>query len=113
MSDAPMIQMINVNKWYGDFQVLKDISLTVAKGERVVICEEAAFNADNCPAASQVGTVSTKVKALSLLDLTIPGSVDVLTADNGQVATHLCREVGLDPGTALTGADIAAMPSTG
>jgi ABC-type polar amino acid transport system ATPase subunit len=34
----PMIEMRHVNKWYGPFQVLKDVSLTVQKGERVVIC---------------------------------------------------------------------------
>lgn len=27
-----------MNKWYGDFQVLNDINLTVASGERIVIC---------------------------------------------------------------------------
>jgi general L-amino acid transport system ATP-binding protein len=27
-----------VSKWYGQFQVLKDIDLSVAKGERIVIC---------------------------------------------------------------------------
>jgi general L-amino acid transport system ATP-binding protein len=27
-----------VNKWYGDFHVLRDIDLSVAKGERIVIC---------------------------------------------------------------------------
>ncbi|MGC3962869.1 MAG: amino acid ABC transporter ATP-binding protein [Rhodocyclaceae bacterium] len=27
-----------VSKWYGQFQVLKDIDLTVAKGERIVVC---------------------------------------------------------------------------
>ncbi|WP_407696782.1 amino acid ABC transporter ATP-binding protein [Sedimentitalea xiamensis] len=30
--------MIGVNKWFGDFHVLKDIELTVRAGERVVIC---------------------------------------------------------------------------
>ncbi|MDK9696090.1 MAG: amino acid ABC transporter ATP-binding protein [Siculibacillus sp.] len=30
--------MIGVNKWYGDFHVLKDIDLTVNKGEKIVIC---------------------------------------------------------------------------
>ena len=35
-SDA--IELINVNKWFGDFQVLKDINLSVSRGERVVIC---------------------------------------------------------------------------
>jgi len=33
-----MIEMNKVNKWYGDFHVLKDIDLKVEKGERVVIC---------------------------------------------------------------------------
>ena len=33
-----MIEMTNVNKWYGDFHVLKDINLRVKKGERIVIC---------------------------------------------------------------------------
>jgi len=32
------LQMINVNKWYGDFHVLKDINLNVKQGERIVIC---------------------------------------------------------------------------
>ncbi|MBQ4808856.1 amino acid ABC transporter ATP-binding protein [Phaeobacter sp. HS012] len=30
--------MKNVNKWYGEFHALKDINLTVAQGERIVIC---------------------------------------------------------------------------
>jgi len=33
-----MIQMIDVNKWYGNFHALKDINLTVRKGERIVVC---------------------------------------------------------------------------
>ena len=32
------IRMINLNKWYGDFHVLKDINLDVAQGERIVVC---------------------------------------------------------------------------
>lgn len=32
------IRMINLNKWYGDFHVLKDINLNVTQGERIVIC---------------------------------------------------------------------------
>ncbi len=38
MSGQPMIELTNVNKWYGDFHVLTDINLKVAKGERIVIC---------------------------------------------------------------------------
>ncbi|CAM3490257.1 amino acid ABC transporter ATP-binding protein [Parendozoicomonas haliclonae] len=33
-----MIELTGVNKWYGDFHVLKDINLTVRKGERIVVC---------------------------------------------------------------------------
>ncbi len=38
VSEEVMIQMNAVHKWYGDFHVLKDIDLTVNKGERIVIC---------------------------------------------------------------------------
>jgi len=37
MDDA-LIQMRDVNKWYGKFHVLKNINLEVAQGERIVIC---------------------------------------------------------------------------
>ncbi|MGB5443868.1 MAG: amino acid ABC transporter ATP-binding protein [Psychromonas sp.] len=33
-----MITMKDVNKWYGDFHVLKDVNLNIKKGEKVVIC---------------------------------------------------------------------------
>ncbi len=32
------IELIDVNKWFGDFHVLKDINLTVLTGEKMVIC---------------------------------------------------------------------------
>ena len=35
---APIIELRRLNKWYGEFHVLKDINLEVAKGERVVVC---------------------------------------------------------------------------
>jgi glutamate/aspartate transport system ATP-binding protein len=34
----PMIEFKNVSKWYGAFQVLKDCSTTIDKGEVVVVC---------------------------------------------------------------------------
>jgi general L-amino acid transport system ATP-binding protein len=34
----PIIEFKRVNKWYGDFHVLRDIELNVAQGERIVIC---------------------------------------------------------------------------
>ena len=32
------IEMISVDKWFGEFQVLKNINLNVSRGERMVIC---------------------------------------------------------------------------
>ena len=32
------IEMMGVHKWYGEFHVLRDINLTVHRGERIVIC---------------------------------------------------------------------------
>jgi general L-amino acid transport system ATP-binding protein len=37
-SDAAAIAIADLNKWYGDFQVLKNINLTVRRGERIVVC---------------------------------------------------------------------------
>jgi ABC-type polar amino acid transport system ATPase subunit len=37
-SPPTMIELRRVSKWYGEFQALKEVSLTVRKGERVVIC---------------------------------------------------------------------------
>ena len=34
----PLIKLSNVNKFFGDFQALKNINLKVYKGERIVIC---------------------------------------------------------------------------
>ncbi|MCT6532996.1 ATP-binding cassette domain-containing protein, partial [Staphylococcus aureus] len=36
--DKMMITLENVNKWYGQFHVLKDINLKVRPGERIVLC---------------------------------------------------------------------------
>lgn len=38
VSDEIIIEMVSVGKWYGNFQALSNINLTVNKGERIVIC---------------------------------------------------------------------------
>ncbi|WP_449415687.1 amino acid ABC transporter ATP-binding protein [Ochrobactrum teleogrylli] len=37
-SDRPAIIMRGINKWYGNYHALRDVTLSVAKGERIVIC---------------------------------------------------------------------------
>lgn len=38
VSDEVAIEIHNMNKWYGTFHVLRDINLTVQRGERIVVC---------------------------------------------------------------------------
>ena len=37
-TNEDVIVIDKLNKWYGNFHVLKDINLTVTKGEKIVIC---------------------------------------------------------------------------
>jgi general L-amino acid transport system ATP-binding protein len=38
VSDEVAIEIRDMNKWFGQFHVLRDIDLTVMRGERIVIC---------------------------------------------------------------------------
>jgi len=38
MTAEPIVTVAGLNKWYGEFHVLRDISLDVGRGERIVIC---------------------------------------------------------------------------
>ena len=38
VSDDVIIEIAGMNKWFGEFHVLRDINLTVYEGERIVIC---------------------------------------------------------------------------
>ena len=33
-----VININQLNKWYGDYHALRDINLTIKKGQRIVIC---------------------------------------------------------------------------
>jgi general L-amino acid transport system ATP-binding protein len=35
---ATAVELVGVNKWFGDFHVLRNINLSVAHGEKIVIC---------------------------------------------------------------------------
>ena len=38
MENDPIIRIAGLHKWYGELHVLRDVNLTVHKGERIVIC---------------------------------------------------------------------------
>ena len=38
MTANPIVTVTGLNKWYGEFHVLRDIDLDVGRGERIVIC---------------------------------------------------------------------------
>jgi len=38
IGDEVAVQIVGMNKWYGEFHVLRDINLTVYRGERIVVC---------------------------------------------------------------------------
>ena len=38
VTDEVVIEISNMNKWFGHFHVLRDSDLIVNKGERIVIC---------------------------------------------------------------------------
>ncbi len=85
-AEAPMIEMRHVNKWYGDFQALKDISLTVGKGERVVICG---------PSGSGK---STAIRCINQLEQHQDGQIfveGVELTDKIKNIEHVRREVGM------------------
>jgi len=44
VSDEVAIEITGMNKWYGTFHVLRDINLTVQRGERIVICGPSGTN---------------------------------------------------------------------
>ncbi len=81
-----MVQMENVNKWYGTFQVLKHINLTVHQGERIVLCG---------PSGSGK---STTIRCLNRLEEHQQGRILVegteLTSDVRQIES-IRREIGM------------------
>ena len=38
MTEKSIVSITGLNKWFGDFHVLRDINLEVARGERIVVC---------------------------------------------------------------------------
>ena len=86
MNAGAAVEMVGVNKWFGEFHVLKDVNLSVNPGERVVICG---------PSGSGKSTV---VRCLCRLETHQEGSIRVdgleLNDDPGSVAA-IRSEIGM------------------
>ena len=86
ISDEVMIRLDGVHKWYGQFHVLKNINLTVKKGERIVVCG---------PSGSGK---STMIRCINRLEEHQKGQIVVdnieLTHDLKNIE-HVRREVGM------------------
>jgi len=86
MSSEPMIELSNVDKWFGEFQALKDINLTVQRGERVVVCG---------PSGSGK---STMIRCINRLEEHQAGRIvvdGIELNDNTKNITAVRREVGM------------------
>jgi len=80
------IEIANVSKWFGDFQALKNVSLSTSQGEKVVICG---------PSGSGK---STLVRCINRLEVHQEGSIKVrgieLTDKSSSIA-EIRSEVGM------------------
>jgi general L-amino acid transport system ATP-binding protein len=82
----PIISFEKVSKWYGDFHVLRDIDLDVAKGERIVICG---------PSGSGKSTLIRCINALEEYQegkLTVDG---ILLTDDVKAIEAVRKDVGM------------------
>jgi len=85
-SNKVMIEMRGVHKWYSQFHVLKDINLTVKKGENIVICG---------PSGSGK---STLIRCLNRLEKHEQGQIVVAGTelnDDLKHIEHTRREIGM------------------
>ncbi|RED53955.1 amino acid ABC transporter ATP-binding protein [Aestuariispira insulae] len=86
ITDEIAVQINGMHKWYGEFHVLKDINLTVNRGERIVICG---------PSGSGK---STMIRCINRLEEHQQGQIIVngteLTSDLKQIDA-VRREVGM------------------
>src|SRR5210317_1072976 len=85
-TEAPIIEVNSMHKWYGDFHVLSDINLQVREKERIVICG---------PSGSGK---STLIRCINRLETHQEGSIVVdgieLTDDTKHI-NDIRREVGM------------------
>lgn len=83
---SPAVEMQNVNKWYGNYHALRDVNLSVAKGEVLVVCG---------PSGSGK---STMIRTINQLEEHQSGAIlingDEISADAPNIE-EMRREVGM------------------
>jgi glutamate transport system ATP-binding protein len=82
----PLIELDGVNKWFGDLHVLKDINLTIGKGEVVVVIG---------PSGSGKSTLCRAINRLETIDqgtITLDGQA---LPEEGKALAALRAEVGM------------------
>ncbi|MDL2403748.1 amino acid ABC transporter ATP-binding protein [Rhizobium mayense] len=80
------VTLSKVNKWYGEFHVLKDVDLSVAKGQKIVVCG---------PSGSGK---STMIRCINRLEEHQRGTISVFGTeldDNIKNIDEIRREVGM------------------
>ncbi len=84
--DKPVVEMAGVHKWYGNFHVLRDVNLTVRRGERIVI------------AGPSGGGKSTLIRCINAIERHQQGRIIVngveLTSDLKRI-DEVRRDVGM------------------
>jgi general L-amino acid transport system ATP-binding protein len=86
MSADPIVSISGLNKWFGDFHVLRDVDLMVGRGERIVICG---------PSGSGK---STLIRCINALEEFQEGRINVDGIELGPNLRHIDavrREVGM------------------
>jgi general L-amino acid transport system ATP-binding protein len=87
MTDAPpAVRLTNVEKYYGSYHALKDINLTVQRGEKIVVCGPSGFGK------------STMIRCINQLEQQQMGTIEIMgkpiDADAPDIE-EMRREVGM------------------
>jgi general L-amino acid transport system ATP-binding protein len=90
VSDEVAIQIQNMNKWYGAFHVLRDIDLTVYRGERIVIAGPSGSGKSTLIRC--INALEEHQKGLITVDGTLLSSdiknIDTIRSEVGMVFQH-------------------------
>ena len=84
--NSPAITISGLNKWFGDYQALKDVNLDVAHGERIVVCgpsgsgKSTLIRCVNSLEAHDSGTIT-----VDGIEMTDARAVEAIRAEVGMV----------------------------